>query len=124
MPEAYEAFLKGRFESEKRTRKESRTPPILPGRDCQGSTFAAAYAGLADSLLNLSNYEIRAPAEVMPHAKAAVKKALQLDERLPRHTRRLPPFAFTISNGTAWRVNSSARSLWIQGMRRPCTGTP
>jgi tetratricopeptide (TPR) repeat protein len=44
--------------------------------------FAAAYAGLADSLSTLSTYEIRPPAEVIPQAKAAAQKALELDDRL------------------------------------------
>jgi eukaryotic-like serine/threonine-protein kinase len=83
VPEAYEAYLKGRFEAEKRT-PEGMSSSIQHFRDAisKDSTFAAAYAELANSLLFLSNYQIRPPAEMIPQAKAAAQKALQLDERL------------------------------------------
>jgi eukaryotic-like serine/threonine-protein kinase len=83
VPEAYEAYLKGRFEAEKRT-PDGMTSSIQYFEDAisKDPTFAAAYAGLADNLLGISNYEIRPPAEVIPRAKAAAEKALQLDDRL------------------------------------------
>jgi TolB-like protein/Flp pilus assembly protein TadD/predicted Ser/Thr protein kinase len=83
VPEAYEAYLKGRFEAEKRT-PEGMNSSIQFFREAisKDPTFAAAYAGLADNLLGISNYEIRPPAEVIPEAKAAAEKALQLDDRL------------------------------------------
>jgi eukaryotic-like serine/threonine-protein kinase len=83
VPEAYEAYLKGRFEAEKRT-PEGMASSIqhFRGAISKDPTFAAAYAELANSLLFLSNYQIRPPAEVIPQAKAAAQKALQLDERL------------------------------------------
>jgi len=83
VPEAYEAYLKGRFEAEKRT-PDGLTSSIQYFQDAiaKDSTFAAAHAGLADSLLNVSNYQIHPPAEVIPQAKAAAQKALQLDDRL------------------------------------------
>jgi eukaryotic-like serine/threonine-protein kinase len=83
VPEAYEAYLKGRFEAEKRT-PDGLTSSIqyFQNAIAKDPTFAAAYAGLADSLRFLSNYEIRPPAEVIPQARAAAQKALQLDERL------------------------------------------
>ncbi len=83
VPEAYEAYLKGRFEAEKRT-PEGMSSSIQHFRDAisKDPTFAAAYAELANSLLFLSNYQIRPPAEMIPQAKAAAQKALQLDERL------------------------------------------
>jgi eukaryotic-like serine/threonine-protein kinase len=83
VPEAYEAYLKGRFEAEKRT-PEGMAGSVRHFQDAisKDPTFAAAYAELANSLLFLSNYQIRPPAEVIPQAKAAAQKALQLDERL------------------------------------------
>jgi eukaryotic-like serine/threonine-protein kinase len=83
VPEAYEAFLRGRFEAEKRN------PQGLVGSVEyfqkaieKDPTYAAAYAGLADSFLNLSTYEIRSPAEVMPKAKDAAERALKIDPNL------------------------------------------
>jgi TolB-like protein/tRNA A-37 threonylcarbamoyl transferase component Bud32/Flp pilus assembly protein TadD len=83
VPEAYEAFLKGRFEAARRTR-EGITSSVGYFQDAiaKDPTYAAAYAGLADSFLNVSTYQIQRPAEVIPQAKAAAQKALQLDERL------------------------------------------
>ena len=83
VPEAYEAYLKGRFEAEKRTPDGMiRSIQFFQDAISKDPTFAAAYAGLADSLRFLSNYELRPPAEVIPQARAAAEKALQLDERL------------------------------------------
>src|SRR6202035_1903247 len=48
----------------------------------QDPTYAAAYAGLADGLLNTDTYQIRPPAEVIPEAKAAAQRALELDDQL------------------------------------------
>jgi TolB-like protein/tRNA A-37 threonylcarbamoyl transferase component Bud32/Tfp pilus assembly protein PilF len=83
VPEAYEAFLKGRFEAAKRTPEGiTSSQGYFQDAIAKDPTYAAAYAGLADTLLNLSTYQIRPPAEVIPPAKAAAQKALQLDERL------------------------------------------
>jgi TolB-like protein/Tfp pilus assembly protein PilF len=83
VPEAYEAYLKGRFESEKRTPDGLTTAvQYFQTAIAKDPAFAAAYAGLADSLRDLGNYEVRPPAEMIPQAKAAAQKALQLDDRL------------------------------------------
>jgi tetratricopeptide (TPR) repeat protein len=83
VPEAYEAYLKGRYEVAKRT-----TQGFLAALDYfqkaidLDRTFAAAYAGLSETYLHMSNEDLRSPAEMIPKAKAAAAKALQLDERL------------------------------------------
>jgi serine/threonine protein kinase/tetratricopeptide (TPR) repeat protein len=83
VPEAYEAFLRGRFEAEKRNPQGLVTSvEYFQEAIAKDSTYAAAYAGLADSFLNLGTYEIRAPAEVMPQAKAAAEQALRIDPNL------------------------------------------
>lgn len=83
VPEAYESYLKGRYEAAKRT-PEGFTAAVKYFQEAiaRDPTYAAAYAGLADSLQFLSNYQLRPPAEAMPQAKAAALKALQLDENL------------------------------------------
>jgi len=88
VPEAYEAYLKGRYEYEKRTPEAFRDAGTYfqeaIGKD---PTFAAAYAALGDTYLNMSNYQM-APAETLvPKAKQLVEKALELDNRLAQaHT--------------------------------------
>src|SRR5208282_687841 len=88
VPEAYEAYLKGRYEAEKRTPEAFQDAATYFQKAIQNDdTFAAAYAGLADTYLDMSNYQM-APAETLiPMAKQAVEKALQLDDRLAQaHT--------------------------------------
>jgi eukaryotic-like serine/threonine-protein kinase len=83
VPQAYEAYLKGRFEIEKRT-PEGITAAVRFYREAIAAdpTYAAAWAGLADGLLNTDTYQIRPPAEVIPEAKTAAQKALELDDQL------------------------------------------
>src|SRR6516162_8345464 len=88
VPEAYEAYLKGRYEAEKRTPEAFQDAATFfqkaIGKD---KTFAAAYAGLADSYQYMSNYQIGSPEVYIPKAKQAAEKALQLDDRLAQaHT--------------------------------------
>jgi len=83
IPQAYEAYLKGRYESAKRTQEG-----ILAAQGffkeaiARDGTFAAAYAGLADTYVHMSNYELSPPSETMPKALQAAEKALELDDRL------------------------------------------
>jgi TolB-like protein/Tfp pilus assembly protein PilF len=83
VPEAYEAFLRGRFEAEKRSPQGIVTSvDYFKEAIAKDATYAAAYAGLADSWLNLGTYEIRPASEVMPQAKAAAEQALRIDPDL------------------------------------------
>jgi TolB-like protein/Tfp pilus assembly protein PilF len=83
VPKAYEAYLKGRFEIEKRT-PEGIIAAVKFYREAIAAdpTYAAAWAGLADGLLNTDTYQIRPPGDVIPEAKAAAQKALELDDQL------------------------------------------
>jgi TolB-like protein/Tfp pilus assembly protein PilF len=82
-PEAYELYLKGRFFWNKRTGADLRKAidyfNQAIGKD---PNYALAYCGLADSYLLLSAYGAAAPKDSVPHAKAAVKRALELDDTL------------------------------------------
>jgi len=83
-PEAYQLYVKGRYEWNKRS---------APGLKAAISYFhqaidkdpgyALAYAGLADSYVVISSYGDD-PSDVMPKAKAAAEKALELDPTLAR----------------------------------------
>jgi len=88
VPEAYEAYLKGRFEAEKRTPEAFNDAASYFRTAIQkDDTFAAAYAGLADTYMSMSNYQIGPPETLIPKAKQAAEKALQLDDRLAQaHT--------------------------------------
>jgi TolB-like protein/Tfp pilus assembly protein PilF len=83
-PEAYELYLKGRFFWNKRTGADLRKAidyfNQAIGKD---PNYAPAYSGLADSYLLLSPYGAAAPKDSIPQAKAAVKRALELDGTLP-----------------------------------------
>jgi TolB-like protein/Tfp pilus assembly protein PilF len=81
--EAYELYLKGRFFWNKRTAADLRTAieyfNQALGKD---PSYALAYAGLADSYSLLHGYGGASPAGSLPRAKAAAKKALELDDTL------------------------------------------
>jgi TolB-like protein/DNA-binding winged helix-turn-helix (wHTH) protein/Flp pilus assembly protein TadD len=85
-PEAYEAYdlyLKGRYFWNKRTPQGLRRAveyfQQATGKD---TSYARAYAGLADSYAMMSVYNQGEPKELMPEARAAALRALELDERL------------------------------------------
>jgi TolB-like protein/Tfp pilus assembly protein PilF len=82
-PEAYELYLKGRFFWNKRTGVDLRKAiEFFNQAIAKDPNYALAYAGLADSYLLLPNYGGAPTADVVPPARAAVNKALELDESL------------------------------------------
>ncbi|HUL35502.1 MAG TPA: protein kinase [Candidatus Eisenbacteria bacterium] len=83
VPDAYEAYLKGRYEEAKRTPDGIQAAlSYFQTATEKDPTFAEAYAGLAVSYMNLSNYELRPAAQAMPQAMQAAEKSLTLDDRL------------------------------------------
>jgi len=88
--EAYHAYLKGRYFWNKRTEEDLRKGidffQEAVGKDPR---FALAHAGLADSHLLLGIYGAASPREVMPEARDAAARALELDKTLAEaHTSR------------------------------------
>jgi TolB-like protein/Tfp pilus assembly protein PilF len=82
-PEAYELYLKGRFFWNKRTGADLRKAiEYFNQAIAKDPNYALAYSGLADSYLLLPLYGAAAPKDSIPQAKAAVKKALELDDTL------------------------------------------
>jgi TolB-like protein/Flp pilus assembly protein TadD len=81
-PLAHDSYLKGRFylnsgdETSLQKAKE-----FFDRALAIDSTFAPAYAGLSDYYIGLTDF-YKSPMEMMPKAKAAATKALQLDETL------------------------------------------
>lgn len=84
-PEAYEAYLKGRFFWNKRTRDGLKAAKdYFDQAIAQDAKYARAYSGLADTyaLLGDWQYAVMPPKEALPRAKAAAIKALELDDTL------------------------------------------
>jgi tetratricopeptide (TPR) repeat protein len=77
---AREAYLKGRYFWNQRSEKGLRKAIVcFESAMREEPGFALPYSGLADSLTLLSFYEIASPAEVMPAARRAAQKAIELD---------------------------------------------
>src|SRR5881227_3530003 len=82
-PEAYELYLKGRFFWNKRTGDDLRKAiEYFDQAIAKDPNYALAYVGLADSYLLLPNYGGAPTADMVPPARAAVTKALELDDSL------------------------------------------
>ena len=84
-PEAYEAYLRGRYFWNKRTRDGLvRATDYFHHAIDTDPTYANAYSGLADSYALSGDWEygILSPQDAFPKAKAAVTKALALDDNL------------------------------------------
>jgi TolB-like protein/tetratricopeptide (TPR) repeat protein len=81
--EAYNLYLKGRFQWNKRTGDGlnrgvhyfEQAIRVDPG-------FALGYAGLADAYSLLADYGLMNPGDIMPAAEAAARKALEIDPTL------------------------------------------
>jgi TolB-like protein/DNA-binding winged helix-turn-helix (wHTH) protein len=84
-PEAYAAYLHGRFYWSKRSIEDfHKSIEYYEQAIARAPNYAPAYAGLADAyaLLGSSPNDALPPNEAMPKAKAAAHKALQLDDGL------------------------------------------
>src|SRR5271170_4243070 len=79
-PEAYEAYLKGRYHWNKRTADGMQKAEhyFLQAIDSD-PTYAAAYSGLADCNSGLAWHGFKSPAEALPKAYAAARKAVEID---------------------------------------------
>jgi TolB-like protein/DNA-binding winged helix-turn-helix (wHTH) protein/Tfp pilus assembly protein PilF len=82
-PEAYEAYLKGRFFWNKRTESGLRkSVDYFESAIAKDPAFAQAYAGLADSYVLLGGYGFDVQKITVPKAKAAALQALAIDDHL------------------------------------------
>jgi serine/threonine-protein kinase len=81
--EAHNLYLKGRYYWNKRTEEGLKT-----ALDCfrqaiaKEKNYAKGYVGLADALATLGNYGVLPPRDVMPKAKEAALKGLEIDPDL------------------------------------------
>jgi TolB-like protein/DNA-binding winged helix-turn-helix (wHTH) protein/Flp pilus assembly protein TadD len=79
-PEAYEAYLKGRYYWNKRT-ADGLQKALLYFQQAinKDPTYGAAYSGLADCNSGLAWHGFKSPAEALPKANAAALKAIEID---------------------------------------------
>lgn len=81
-PEAYDAYLKGRFFWNKRSAQSiAKAIEYFQQAIDRDPTYAPAYSGLSDAY-RWSGVQRLPPREYMPKAEAAARKALALDETL------------------------------------------
>jgi tetratricopeptide (TPR) repeat protein len=84
-PDAYEAYLKGRYFWNKRTVDGlNRAREYFAEAVAKAPDYAQAYSGLADTYALLGDWQfgVMASREALPAAKAAAIKALELDDTL------------------------------------------
>jgi TolB-like protein/DNA-binding winged helix-turn-helix (wHTH) protein/Tfp pilus assembly protein PilF len=79
-PEAYEAYLKGRYYWNKRTGESmQKAEQYFEQAIDNDPSYAAAYSGLADCNSGLTWHGFKSPAEALPKAYAAARKALEIN---------------------------------------------
>ncbi len=82
-PEAYELYLRGKFFAEKRTGADLlKSIEYYDQAIAKDPGYPLAYVGLADSHLLLSAYGATSPKESASPARAALRKAIELDDSL------------------------------------------
>lgn len=82
-PEAYQLYLKGRYQWNKRTGESLKQAVEYFNQAIEKDpNYALAYSGLAESYVLFPNYSVAAPLDCMPRAKAAALRAIELDDSL------------------------------------------
>jgi serine/threonine-protein kinase len=82
-PDAYNLYLEGRLEWDKRTETGlKRSIELYEEAIGKDPKFALAYAGISDAFSVLARLGLARPADVYPKAKEAAEKALQIDDTL------------------------------------------
>jgi serine/threonine-protein kinase len=79
-PDAYHAYLKGRYHWERRSEEGlKKALHFFQEAIDHDPTYAPAYAGIADYYITLGNYNMVDSHEAYPKSKAAALKALEMD---------------------------------------------
>ena len=107
-PEAYQLYLKGRFYWNKRT-ADGLTQAAAYYKQAieKDPSYALAYSGLAETYVLFPNYSVAPPREIMPQAKAAALKALELDDSIAEAHAALG----TYLSGYGWDQSAAEREL-------------
>jgi TolB-like protein/Tfp pilus assembly protein PilF len=81
--EAYQAYIKGRFWWNKRSEEGfKKAIEFFQQAIANDPAYALAYSGLADTYYGLENYTFASGKEILPKAKEAALRAVQLDDTL------------------------------------------
>lgn len=81
--DAYMAYLEGRYHWNARTEEElKKSVECFKAAIERDPGYAVAYSGMADAYVTLGTYGAMPPADVMPSANRALRKALELDGAL------------------------------------------
>jgi serine/threonine protein kinase/tetratricopeptide (TPR) repeat protein len=81
--ESYEFYLKGRFHWNKRTGESLKKSVDYFNQAIEKDpTYALAYVGLADAYIVIPFFSVGSPQEFYPKAKAAARRALEIDDTL------------------------------------------
>ncbi len=82
-PEAYQLYLKGRFQWNKRTAESLKQAAEFYKQAIEKDpNYALAYSGLAETYVLFSVYSVALAKDSMPQAKAMAMRALEIDDSL------------------------------------------
>ncbi len=82
-PEAYQLYLKGRFNWNRRTKiLLKQATDFFKQAIEKDPNYALAYSGLAETYVLFPSWGVASSIESMPHAKSAALRALELDDSL------------------------------------------
>lgn len=82
-PEAYQLYLKGRYQWSKRTPESLKQAVEFYDQAInKDPNYALAHSGLAETYVLFPNYSVALPLDSMPKAKAAALRAIELDDSL------------------------------------------
>jgi TolB-like protein/DNA-binding winged helix-turn-helix (wHTH) protein/Tfp pilus assembly protein PilF len=112
-PGAYEAYLKGRYYWNKRTAEGiSKASDYFQQAINLQPDYGMAYSGLADCSSGLAWHGFAAPKEVLPKAKAAALKAIEID---PASGEAHASLALALSHQRSWAAaeNEFKRALQL-----------
>jgi TolB-like protein/DNA-binding winged helix-turn-helix (wHTH) protein/Flp pilus assembly protein TadD len=99
-PEAYEAYLKGRYYWNKRTAEGmQKAEHYFQQAIDSDPAYAAAYSGLADCNTGLTWHGFKSPADALPKAYAAARKAVEID---PQSAEAHASLGLVASHGWDW----------------------
>ncbi|CAN5460422.1 hypothetical protein BH10ACI3_BH10ACI3_15590 [soil metagenome] len=82
-PEAYQLYLKGLFQLNRRTGASlKQAEELFKQAIAKDPNYAPAYVGLGQTLASFPYWSLARPKDCMPQAKAAADRALELDDSL------------------------------------------